>query len=180
MHKDIQELLFTSENIQEKIAEIANSLDKIYQDEEVVMIGIMKGAMPFYTDLARSVHFPVFFDFMCVSSYGTSAVSSGELKISLNHKLDLENKHVLIIEDILDTGNTLYNLRNLLSNKHPKSLRICTLLDKPSRRLRDVEPDFVGFTIPDAFVVGYGLDYAEYYRNLPYIGILKPEVYENH
>ncbi len=179
MHKDVSEVLFSAEQISEKVKEIAAQLDEIYQDEEVVMLGIMKGAMPFYTDLARAVHFPVIFDFMCVSSYGTSTESSGTLKIKLGYSIDPADKNILIVEDILDTGNTLHNLRELLSEKNPKSLRLCCLLDKPSRRLRDVEADAKGFTIPDAFVVGYGLDYNENYRNLPYIGILKPEIYEN-
>lgn len=179
MHKDVSEILFSAEQISEKVKEIAAKLDEIYQDEEVVMLGIMKGAMPFYTDLARAVHFPVIFDFMCVSSYGASVESSGNLKVTLSHSIDPADKNILIVEDILDTGNTLYNLRQMLSEKNPKSIRLCCLLDKPSRRLRDVQADACGFTIPDAFVVGYGLDYDEKYRNLPYVGILKREVYEN-
>ncbi len=179
MHKDVSEILFSAEQISEKVKEIAAKLDEIYQDEEVVMLGIMKGAMPFYTDLARAVHFPVIFDFMCVSSYGTSTESSGTLNVKLGYSIDPADKNILIVEDILDTGNTLHNLRELLTAKNPRSLRLCCLLDKPSRRLRDVEADAKGFTIPDAFVVGYGLDYNENYRNLPYIGILKPEIYKN-
>ncbi len=178
MHNDMKELLFSAEDIHAKVYEIAKQLDETYKGEEVILLGIMKGAMPFYTDLARAVHFPAIFDFMCVSSYGTSTESSGQLKITLDHKTDIADKHVLVVEDILDTGNTLYNLRELLLERKPKSLKICAFLDKPSRRLRDIQADFLGFTIPDAFVVGYGLDYAEYYRNLPYIGILKPEIYE--
>ena len=179
MHKDIQELLFDADQISAKVNEIAKQLDAVYKDEEVILLGIMKGAMPFYTDLARAIHFPALFDFMGVSSYGASVHSSGELKITLDHGMPFENKHVLIIEDILDTGNTLFNLREYLMKQNPKTLRICCFVDKPSRRLRDIEADFSGFTIPDAFVVGYGLDYAEHYRSLPYIGILKPEIYEN-
>ena len=180
MHQDVKELLFSKETIAEKVDEIAKKLDEIYQGQEVIFLGIMKGSMPFFTDLARSVHFPVLFDFMCVSSYGTSTTSSGELKVSLDHRLNYDEKNVLIIEDILDTGNTLLNLRKRLEKENPASLRICSFLDKPSRRLRDIEADFVGFKVPDAFVVGYGLDYDERYRQLPYIGILKPEIYENH
>ena len=178
MHKDVSEILFSAEQISEKVKEIAAQLDEIYHDEEVVMLGIMKGAMPFYTDLARAVHFPVTFDFMCVSSYGASTESSGTLKIKLGYSVDPADKNILIVEDILDTGNTLHNLRELLIAKNPKSLRLCCLLDKPSRRLRNVEADVKGFTIPDAFAVGYGLDYNEKYRNLPYIGILSPEIYK--
>ncbi len=180
MHKDIQEVLFTADEIHEKVIQIAKKLDSIYQNKEVIMVGIMKGSLPFYTDLVRAVHFPVIFDFMCVSSYGSSSVSSGTLKVSLDLKMDIENKNVIIVEDILDTGNTLFNLREALLARNPKTLALCTLLDKPSRRLRDIEADFKGFTIPDAFVVGYGLDYSEKYRSLPYIGVLKPEIYENH
>lgn len=179
MHNDIKEILFSADDIRVKVDEIAKELDRVYKDEEVIMVGIMKGSMPFYTDLVRAVHFPVIFDFMCVSSYGTSTTSSGTLKVSLDLRMDIENKHVIIVEDILDTGNTLVNLKEALTARNPKSLRICCLLDKPSRRLRDIEADFIGYTIPDEFVVGYGLDYSEYYRNLPYIGVLKPEVYTN-
>ncbi len=180
MHKDLSEILFTEEEILSRIKEIAKEIDETYKGEEVVMVCIMKGSLPFYADLVRAVSFPAYFDFMCVSSYGASTTTSGELKMKLDLSMDIENKHVLIIEDILDTGNTLYNLREMLTKRSPKSLRICALLDKPARRLRDIEADFTGFEIPDAFVVGYGLDYNEHYRNLPYIGILKPEVYENH
>ncbi len=180
MHQDIQEILYQPNEIKEKIKEIAAELDSVYQHDEVVMVCIMKGSVPFFADLVREVHFPVVFDFMCVSSYGTSATSSGTLKLTLDLRSDIQGKHVVIVEDILDTGNTLYNLRDALLARNPKSLKFCCLLDKPSRRLRDISADFKGFTIPDAFVVGYGLDYAEQYRNFPYIGILKPEIYENH
>ena len=179
MHQDVSEILFTEEEILTCVKEIAKEIDKKYQGEEVVMVCIMKGSLPFYADLARAVSFPAYFDFMCVSSYGASAVSSGELKMKLDLSMDIENKHVLIVEDILDTGNTLYNLREMLLKRNPKTLSICTFLDKPARRIRDIEADFKGFEIPDAFVVGYGLDYNEHYRSLPYIGILKPEVYTN-
>ncbi len=179
MHKDISEILFTEEQILTRVKEIAKEIDAKYQGEEVIMVCIMKGSLPFYADLVRAVSFPAYFDFMCVSSYGVSTNSSGELKMKLDLSMDIENKHVLIVEDILDTGNTLFNLRKMLLTRNPKSLSICAFLDKPSRRIRDIEADFIGFEIPDAFVVGYGLDYSEHYRSLPYIGILKPEVYTN-
>ncbi len=177
MHKDLEKVIFTAEEIHEKVKEIAAQLDKDYKDETVVFVCVLKGSLPFYADLVREVNFPVEFDMVCVSSYGASTESSGTLKIKLDSGTSFENKHVLIIEDILDTGNTLYNLMAHFKNKNPKSMKLCCLLDKPSRRLRDIKADYCGFKIPDEFVVGYGLDYAEKYRKLPYIGVLKPEVY---
>lgn len=179
MHKDLKEVILTQDEIHEKVKGIASQLNDFYKGEEVVFVCVLKGSLPFFADLVREVNFPVTFDMVCVSSYGASTNSSGTLKIKLDSGVSFENKHVLIIEDILDTGNTLYNLLEHFSNKKPKSMKLCCLLDKPSRRMRDIEADFCGFKIPDEFVVGYGLDYAEKYRELPYIGILKPEIYEN-
>lgn len=179
MHKDVQEIYFSAEEIDKKVTEIANQLNEYYKGEEVLMVGILKGSLPFFIDLSRKVNFPVAFDFMCVSSYGASSKSSGELKISKDLSTSIENKNVLIIEDILDSGNTLYNLYNNLLTRNPKSIKLCCFMDKPSRRERDITVDFLGFTIPDEFVVGYGLDYAEKYRELPYVGVLKREIYEN-
>lgn len=180
MHKDIQKICFSATEIQKRVAEIAKELDELYKGEEVVFLGILKGSLPFYIDLARHVNFPVTFDLMAVSSYGCSTESSGMLNIKMDMSEDIKDKHVLIIEDILDTGNTLFKLHKRLLSKNPKSLRICCLLDKPARRIQNIQPDITGFSVPDAFLVGYGLDYAEHYRNLPYIGILKQELYENH
>ncbi len=177
MNKDIERIAFTADEIHEKVKEIATQLNEHYKGEEVIFVCVLKGSLPFYADLVREVDFPVTFDMVCVSSYGSSATSSGTLKIKLDSGVSYENKHVLIIEDILDTGNTLYNLIDHFKDKKPKSMKLCCLLDKSSRRLRDIEADFCGFEIPDEFVVGYGLDYAEKYRELPYIGVLKPEVY---
>ena len=177
MNKDIERIAFTSDEIHEKVKEIATQLNEHYKGEEVVFVCVLKGSLPFFADLVREVNFPVTFDMVCVSSYGSNATSSGTLKIKLDSGVSFEDKHVLIIEDILDTGNTLYNLINHFKDKNPKSMKLCCLLDKPSRRLRDINADFCGFEIPDEFVVGYGLDYAEKYRELPYIGVLKPEVY---
>ena len=179
MNKDIERIAFTADEIREKVKEIAAKLNEHYKGEEVIFVCVLKGSLPFFADLVREVTFPVTFDTVCVSSYGSSATSSGTLKIKLDSSVSYEGKHVLIIEDILDTGNTLYNLMDHLKDKKPKSMKLCCLLDKPSRRLRDIKADFSGFEIPDEFVVGYGLDYAEKYRNLPYIGVLKPEVYQN-
>lgn len=179
MHKDIKEIYFSAEEIDKKVTELANQLNDHYKGEEVLMVGILKGSLPFFVDLSRKVNFPVTFDFMCVSSYGVSSKSSGNLIISKDLSVSIENKNVLIVEDILDSGNTLYNLYNNLLTRNPKSLTLCCFMDKPSRRERDVKVDFLGFTIPDEFVVGYGLDYAEKYRELPYVGVLKREIYEN-
>ncbi len=180
MNKDILEIYFTAEEIEKKVEEIAKELDKFYQGEEVLMVGVLKGSLPFFVDLSRKITLPVSFDFIAASSYGNNTESSGKLNIQKDLSVSIEGKHVLVIEDILDSGNTLYNLFEHLSHQNPKSLKLCCLLDKPSRRKRDISADFCGFTIPDKFVVGYGLDYAERYRQLPYIGILKPEIYENH
>lgn len=179
MNKDISEIYFSCDDIRKKVSEMAKELDDFYKGEEVLFVGVLKGSLPFFVDLARAVSFPVMFDFICASSYGCSTESSGTLKITKDLSVPIEGKNVLVVEDILDSGNTLYHLFQNLSKRNPKSLKLCCLLDKPSRRKQHVEADFVGFTIPDAFVVGYGLDYAERYRELPYIGILKSEVYEN-
>ena len=179
MHNDLEKVIFTKEEIQQKVKEIAAQLNEDYKGEEVIFVCVLKGSLPFFADLVREVDFPVTFDVICVSSYGAGTNSSGKLNIKLDSAVSFENKHVLIIEDILDTGNTLYNLMNHFKNKNPKSMKLCCLLDKPSRRLRDINADYCGFEIPDEFVVGYGLDYDEKYRHLPYIGVLKPEVYQN-
>lgn len=179
MNKDLKNILFTQEEIYKKVKEIAAKLNEDYKGEEVIFVCVLKGSLPFYADLVREVNFPVTFDMVCVSSYGANAESSGTLKIKLDSGISYEGKNVLIIEDILDTGNTLCNLMAHFSNRNPKSMKLCCLLDKPSRRLRDIQAHYKGFEIPDEFVVGYGLDYAEKYRELPYIGVLKPEVYKN-
>ena len=179
MNNDLKNILFTQEEIHNKVKEIAAKLNEDYKGEEVVFVCVLKGSLPFYADLVREVNFPVTFDMVCVSSYGASTESSGTLKIKLDSGVNFEGKNVLIVEDILDTGNTLTNLIAHFKDKKPKSMKLCCLLDKPSRRLRDIQADYVGFEIPDEFVVGYGLDYAEKYRELPYIGVLKPEIYEN-
>ena len=178
MNKDLKQILFTQDEIHNKVKEIAAKLNADYNGEEVVFVCVLKGSLPFYADLVREVNFPVTFDMVCVSSYGASTETSGTLKIKLDSGVPFEGKNVLIIEDILDTGNTLCNLLAHFADRNPKSIKLCCLLDKPSRRLRDIKADYVGFEIPDEFVVGYGLDYDEKYRNLPYIGILKREIYE--
>ena len=175
--KDIEYVLVNEEEIENKIKEIAEALNAYYKDEEVIAVCILKGSVPFYWDLIKKLSFPVKFDFMCVSSYSSGTVSTGEIKILKDLVVDIEGKNVLVVEDILDSGNTLYSLKEILNKRRPKDVKICTLLDKPERRTKEIQADFLGFTIEDKFVVGYGLDYDEKYRQLPYIGVLKESVY---
>ncbi|MBR2500534.1 MAG: hypoxanthine phosphoribosyltransferase [Clostridia bacterium] len=174
--KDMETILYTGEQIEKRISEIAQELNEFYKDEEVLAVGILKGCVPFYWDLIKQLTFPVAFDFMVVSSYGAGTVSSG-VNIKKDLAVDIKDKNVLIVEDILDTGHTLYTLRDILTERKPKDIKICTLLDKTDRRIRDIKADFLGFEIEDNFVVGYGLDYDEKYRQLPFVGVLKPSVY---
>jgi hypoxanthine phosphoribosyltransferase len=179
MHNDIAKVLITEEQIQAKVRELGEILTEEYKDKNPVVVGVLKGVVVFYADMIRHIKVPCEMDFMCVSSYqGTN--STGRTMISKDLNNDIHGRHVLILEDIFDTGNSLEFICNHLKNKEPASLKICTLLDKPERRKPGVQVkcDWVGFTIPNEFVVGYGLDYNEHYRNLPYVGILKPEVYE--
>lgn len=177
MLNDIERVLVTEEEIQEKVKEIAAQLEADYKDKNPVFLGILKGSFVFMADLMREVNIYCDIDFMAVSSYGSSATTSGAVKINKDLSQDIGGRHVVIIEDILDSGVTLSYLKSYLMNRMPESIRICTLLDKPARRKADIKADYFGFDIPDAFVVGYGLDYAERYRNLPFIGVLKPEIY---
>ncbi|MFZ5644590.1 MAG: hypoxanthine phosphoribosyltransferase [Bacillota bacterium] len=177
MHPDVQEILISEEEIARKVKELAEKISKDYQGKNILVVGIIKGAVVFLSDLIRNLTVPLNIDFMAVSSYGKASQSSGVVKILKDLDQSIEGRHVIVVEDIVDTGLTLkYMLENLKTRK-PASLKICTLLDKPSRRKVDVTPDYNGFEIPDKFVVGYGLDYAEYYRNLRDICVLKPEVY---
>ncbi len=178
MEKDIQEILISEAELQARIQELGQILTAEYADKNPVIIGVLKGVVIFYADMVRHIKVPCEMEFMCVSSYcGTE--SSGCTVVKQDVGIDLKGRHVLILEDILDTGNSLTFVKNHLLAKAPASLKICTLLDKPSRRKPGItlEADYVGFTVPNAFVVGYGLDYNEHYRNLPYVGILKPEAY---
>ena len=179
MEKDIQQILLSEEQIQNKIKELGEILTAEYEDKNPVIVGVLKGVVVFYGDMIRQIKTPCELDFMWISSYA-GANSSGKMLVRQDVTADIKGRHVLILEDIFDTGNSLsFTVEHLLS-KEPASLKICTLLDKPERRKPGVtlQADYVGFTIPNAFVVGYGLDYNEKYRNLPYVGILKPEVYE--
>ncbi|MFB6469344.1 hypoxanthine phosphoribosyltransferase [Cytobacillus sp. Hz8] len=179
MKNDIEKVLIAEEEIQEKIKVLAGQLTDEYQDKFPLAIGVLKGAMPFMADLLKRVDCYLEMDFMDVSSYGNSTVSSGEVKIIKDLDTSVEGRNLLIIEDIIDSGLTLSYLVELFRYRKAKSIKIVTLLDKPTGRKVDIKADYVGFQVPDAFVVGYGLDYAEKYRNLPYIGILKPEVYSD-
>ena len=177
MHQDIEKVLFSEELLRDRIRQLGEEITKDYAGQELVLVCILRGSYIFMADLSRAIDLPLSADFIALSSYGKGTSSSGQVELRKDLSDPVEGKHLLIVEDILDSGNTLYYLTNLLKTRHPASVRICTLLNKPERREKDIQPDYVGFTIPDAFVVGYGLDYAEKYRNLPYVGVLKPAVY---
>ena len=177
LEKDIQEVLFSEEQLKNRVQEIARQITADYQGKEIMLISVLRGSFVFMADLCRAIDLPCTLDFMAVSSYGKGTKSSGQVQITKDLSEDITDRHIIVVEDILDSGNTLSYLLKILENRHPASIRLCTLLDKPDRRVKPVEVHYSGFTIPDAFVVGYGLDYAEKYRNLPYIGILKPRVY---
>lgn len=179
MHDDIQEILVTEQQLQAKVAELGAAISRDYAGKDLLLVGILKGSVVFMADLMRAITIPCSIDFMIVSSYGSGTNTTGLVKIIKDLDQDLHNKHVVIVEDILDTGVTLFNLVPMLKMRHPASVKICTILDKPERRRAQISADYRGYEIPDAFVVGYGLDYAEEYRNLPYVGVLKREVYEN-
>lgn len=177
MHNDIEYVLFTEEQIKTRVREMGAEISRRYAGEEPLFVGVLKGSFVFMADLVRCVDLKCSVDFMAVSSYGSGTSSSGQVNINKDLGQNIEGKHVVIVEDILDSGVTLHYLLKYLGNRHPASLAVYTLLDKPERRKKEVKTEMSGFTIPDAFVVGYGLDYDEKYRNLPYIGVLKPEVY---
>ena len=177
LEKDIQEVLFSEEQLDRRVREIAAQIEKDYEGKEIMLISVLRGSFIFMADLSRRIDLPCTLDFMSVSSYGKGTSSSGQVQITKDLSSDISGQHIIVVEDILDSGNTLSYLLKVLENRRPASIRLCTLLDKPDRRVKQVDVHYCGFSIPDAFVVGYGLDYAEMYRNLPYIGILKPEVY---
>ncbi len=177
MINDIREVLITEEELKEIVAELGKKITEDYKGKNLFLITVLKGAVVFLGDLMRAIECPCEIEFMVTSSYGSGTVSSGNVKIVKDIDVPLEDKDVLIVEDILDSGLTLDFLMDLLKNRNPKSIAICTLLDKPSRRVADITAKYTGRQIPDEFVVGYGLDYDEKYRNLPFIGVLKPEVY---
>jgi len=178
MHEDIKEVLFSTEALSKRVGEIAAQITKDYAGKAPMFVSVLRGSFVFLADLVRRVELPCTVDFLAVSSYGKGTVSSGQVQILKDLSEEITGRDIILVEDIVDTGNTLSYLIQMLQTRNPASIRLCALLDKPSRRLKPIQADYFGFSIPDHFVVGYGLDYAERYRNLPYIGILAPHVYK--
>jgi hypoxanthine phosphoribosyltransferase len=179
LHNDIQEVLYPEEVIQQKVRELGTTISGDYAGRNPLVICVLKGAFIFMADLSKNITIPIELDFMAVSSYGNSTRSSGEVKIIKDLDASVEGRDVLIVEDIIDSGLTLSYIIDVLERRNALSVNVVALFDKPGRRTVDLNADYTGFNIPDAFVVGYGLDYAEKYRNLPYVGVLKPEVYSS-
>ena len=179
MNKDIELVLFSEEKLHSVVQELGRQITADYQGRNLLLLSILKGSVVFMTDLMRQIDLPCELDFMAVSSYGNGVKASGTVRILKDLDRDIRGYDVLVVEDILDSGMTLNYLMDLLYARNPNSIRICTLFDKPERRKVDIYPDYKGLEVPDEFIVGYGLDYAEKYRNLPYVGVLKREVYEN-
>ena len=177
MTQDIERVLINERELSDMVTELGRKISEDYKDKNLLMVSVLKGSVVFMSDLMRAVTIPCRIDFMSVSSYGSGVKTSGVVKIMKDLESALEGYDLLIVEDILDSGMTLDYIIEMLQGRNPKSVKICTLLDKPERRKVNLKADYFGFTVPDEFVVGYGLDYDERYRNLPYIGILKPEVY---
>ena len=177
MKEDVLRVLLSEDEIREKVRELGGKITADYKNSNLMLVTVLKGAVVFLADLMRQIDVPAEIDFMVVSSYGSGVKSSGVVKIVKDLDVPLAGKDILIVEDVLDSGLTLSYIKELLESRGPRSIRIATLLDKPSRRKVDLQADYIGFSVPDEFVIGYGLDYDEKYRNLPYIGILKPEVY---
>lgn len=177
MKEDVLRVLLSEDEIREKVRELGGKITADYKNSNLMLVTVLKGAVVFLADLMRQIDVLAEIDFMVVSSYGSGVKSSGVVKIVKDLEVPLAGKDILIVEDILDSGLTLSYIKELLESRGPRSIRIATLLDKPSRRKVDLQADYIGFSVPDEFVIGYGLDYDEKYRNLPYIGILKPEVY---
>lgn len=178
MHKDLEKVMITEDEIHEAAKRLAARIEKDYEGEDsIVLVGLLKGSVQFMADLLKNINMMCTIDFMCVSSYGKGTKSTGRVNIIKDLSEPIDDKNVIIVEDIIDSGNTLNFIGKYFAAKNAKSVRICTLLNKPSRREVEIDVDYIGFDVPDEFVVGYGLDYQEYYRNLPYIGVLKPEIY---
>ncbi|HKP51556.1 MAG TPA: hypoxanthine phosphoribosyltransferase [Chloroflexia bacterium] len=178
MRDDIAEILVTEDQIKAAIAEMGRTLSIDYAGKELLLVGVLRGAIMFIVDLARAIDLPLTIDFMAVASYGASTKTSGIVRILKDLDSSIEGKHVLVVEDIIDSGLTLTYILETLRTRNPASVRVCALLSKPERRQVEVPVDYLCFQIPDAFVVGYGLDYDQIYRNLPFIGVLKPEAYK--
>ena len=175
MRNDIKEILFATEQIEEKAAQLAKELEVDYAGKKPILLGLLKGSIPFIGDLMKHMNMPIQIEFMDVSSYHGGTTSSGQVKILKDLDISVENRHIIIVEDIVDTGKTLSMVKKMLLARNPASLEICALLDKPSRREAEIETEYIGYEVPDQFIVGYGLDYAQKYRNLPYIGVLEFE-----
>ena len=178
MENDIKEILLTEKELADKTRELAAQIMRDYEGKNPLIVSVLKGSFIFMADLVRQIKIPCTVDFMALSSYGAGVKTSGQVRIIKDLDRDISGRDVIVVEDILDSGLTLSYLLELLKAREPRSIRLCTLLDKPDRRIKPVHVDYSGFSIPDEFVVGYGLDFAEKYRNLPYIGVLKPCVYE--
>ncbi len=179
MYNDLEKVLFTKEQIAERIQEVAKEIDRDYEGKRPIMVAILKGSVMFYADLLRAMSIKAEMDFMAISSYGNATKSSGEVKMIKDLDRSIEGRHIVIVEDIVDTGYTLNYLKATLKTRNPASVKICALLNKQERRIVDIAPDYCCFDVGDEFVVGYGLDYAQLYRNLPVIGVLKKEVYSS-
>ncbi|MDP8226645.1 hypoxanthine phosphoribosyltransferase [bacterium] len=178
MHNDIEKILYTEQDIKEKVKELGEQISSDYKDKNPILISILKGGVVFLADIMRALDIPIEIDFMGVASYGNSTKSSGVVQITKDCNIDISDRHVLIIEDIVDTGLSLNYILRYLQGKNPLSLRICVLMDKVDAHELDIEMSYKAFDVPNEFIVGYGLDYDEKYRNLPYIGILKKEIYQ--
>lgn len=177
MHADIQEILITAEQIQERVAQLGAEISRDYEGKDPLLVGVLRGAAVFLADLVRHITVPVSYDFVAISSYGLDTKASGVVRIVKDLDDSIQSRHVLIVEDIVDTGLTLNYILKMIKARNPASVRVCALLDKPARRKIPVEIHYLGFTIPNKFVVGYGLDFGQHYRNLPYVGVLRPEIY---
>ena len=177
MYNDLEQILFSKEQIAKRVKELGKQLSEDYAGKTPIFVCILKGSSLFFSDLVKEITVPITFDFMSISSYGGGTVSSGQVKLIKDLDSSIENRHVVIVEDIVDTGHTLSYLIKNLQVRKPASIKICTLLNKECRREVDSKPDYVGFEVDNYFVVGYGLDYEEEYRNLPEVGVLKPEIY---
>lgn len=178
IHPDVDQILYSEDELRSRVKELGCQITADYAGKNPMLISVLRGSYIFMADLTRSINLDLTVDFMVVSSYGAGTVSSGQVEIKKDLSDSIEGRDLIIVEDILDSGNTLYYLMDVLKARKPASIRLCTLMDKPDRRTKPITADYVGFTIPDAFIVGYGLDYGEKYRNLPYVGVLKHSVYE--
>jgi len=179
MHNDIEQILYSEEQLKKRVKELAALIRQDFSGTNLLTVGVLRGAVMFYADLVRELDIPIHMNFMALSSYGSSSMSSGAVRIQYDLEDDIAGRNVLVVEDIVDSGLTLQYLTKTLQSRNPNMLKTCCLFDKPSRRTVDFHADYVGFKVPDVFIVGYGLDYAERYRNLKYIGVLKPSVYQN-